>query len=64
MSTIMDRTATKTFVLIQLLLTLGDIWASDLSEPSSLVWGPGLRNDIALPARYFFIQAVAKNGEK
>lgn len=30
----------------------------------SILWGPGLENRGALPARYFLLQAVGKRGKK
>ena len=36
----------------------------NVSPEKSLVWGPGLRADIVVPARYFMIQAVDPTGEK
>ncbi len=27
------------------------------------VWGPGLKSEVVLPARYFFIHAADKNGK-
>jgi len=30
----------------------------------SLVWGPGLKVDVVLPVRYFFIQPVDSEGNK
>ena len=35
-----------------------------ISLSNSLIWGPGLRADVALPARYFFIQPVDTDGNK
>ena len=35
-----------------------------ISRKRTLVWGPGLNAKAVLPARYFFIQAVDKNGLK
>lgn len=35
---------------------------SGLSGENSLIWGPGLRTNIVLPVRYFFIQAVDDAG--
>ena len=29
-----------------------------------LVWGPGLKGDFRVPARYFFIQLVGADGSK
>ncbi|XP_053166953.1 protein O-glucosyltransferase 3 isoform X2 [Hemicordylus capensis] len=44
------------------------LWATAAEPPPavsaerSLVWGPGLRAELALPVRYFFIQAVGSDG--
>ncbi|XP_072120419.1 protein O-glucosyltransferase 3 [Mobula birostris] len=35
----------------------------EVSAERSLVWGPGLRADVVLPVRYFYIQAVSNTGE-
>ncbi|XP_041054964.1 protein O-glucosyltransferase 3 [Carcharodon carcharias] len=35
----------------------------EVSAAKSLVWGPGLRADVVLPVRYFYIQAVTYTGE-
>uniref|UniRef100_A0A8C5LK84 Protein O-glucosyltransferase 2 n=1 Tax=Jaculus jaculus TaxID=51337 RepID=A0A8C5LK84_JACJA len=35
----------------------------DLSPEKSEIWGPGLKADVVLPARYFYIQAVDTSGE-
>ncbi|XP_028392699.1 protein O-glucosyltransferase 2-like isoform X2 [Dendronephthya gigantea] len=37
--------------------------ASIPNAKKTKVWGPGLRTDIVLPARYFFIHAADKNGK-
>ncbi|XP_029458330.1 protein O-glucosyltransferase 3 isoform X2 [Rhinatrema bivittatum] len=36
--------------------------AEPISAEKSLVWGPGLRAEIVLPVRYFYIQAVSAEG--
>jgi len=37
----------------------------NLSPSASLIWGPGLLpHEIVLPARYFFIQLVDRDGQK
>uniref|UniRef100_A0A8D0C0X0 Protein O-glucosyltransferase 3 n=1 Tax=Salvator merianae TaxID=96440 RepID=A0A8D0C0X0_SALMN len=33
-----------------------------VSAERSLVWGPGLRAELTLPVRYFFLQAVGRDG--
>uniref|UniRef100_A0A9L9PX85 Protein O-glucosyltransferase 2 n=1 Tax=Homo sapiens TaxID=9606 RepID=A0A9L9PX85_HUMAN len=35
-----------------------------LSPEKSEIWGPGLKADVVLPARYFYIQAVDTSGNK
>lgn len=35
-----------------------------LSAERSAVWGPGLRAEAALPARYFYVQAVDAEGQR
>lgn len=44
------------------------LWAppggSQLSPEKSLAWGPGLRAQVVLPARYFYIQAVDTEGNR
>ena len=35
-----------------------------VSLRKSLVWGPGLKVDVVLPVRYFFIQPVDTEGHK
>lgn len=35
-----------------------------VSAANSIVWGPGLKPDVVVPARYFFIQAVDEDGAK
>uniref|UniRef100_A0A8C8TDZ3 Protein O-glucosyltransferase 2 n=1 Tax=Peromyscus maniculatus bairdii TaxID=230844 RepID=A0A8C8TDZ3_PERMB len=35
-----------------------------LSPEKSEIWGPGLKADVVLPARYFYIQAVDTSGEQ
>ncbi|ELW71476.1 KDEL motif-containing protein 1 [Tupaia chinensis] len=35
-----------------------------LSPQKSEIWGPGLKADVVLPARYFYIQAVDTSGNK
>ncbi|XP_023570960.1 KDEL motif-containing protein 1-like [Octodon degus] len=35
-----------------------------LSPEKSEVWGPGLKADVVLPARYFYIQAVDAAGRR
>ncbi|KAJ6667402.1 hypothetical protein lerEdw1_016523 [Lerista edwardsae] len=37
---------------------------SQLSPENSLIWGPGLRADVVLPARYFYVQAVDTEGKR
>nr|XP_028584015.1 protein O-glucosyltransferase 2 isoform X1 [Podarcis muralis] len=37
---------------------------SQLSPEKSGVWGPGLRAEVVLPARYFYIQAVDTEGKR
>lgn len=37
---------------------------SQLSPENSLIWGPGLRADVVLPARYFYVQAVDSEGKR
>ncbi|XP_069496375.1 protein O-glucosyltransferase 3 isoform X2 [Ambystoma mexicanum] len=37
--------------------------AEQVSPQRSLVWGPGLRSDVVMPVRYFFIQAVSPEGQ-
>lgn len=37
---------------------------SQLSPEKSGVWGPGLRAELVLPARYFYIQAVDTEGKR
>lgn len=52
--------------LSSLLLSLAGLCLLAATEPvspqRSLVWGPGLRADIVMPVRYFFIQAVSPEG--
>ncbi|KAG8584721.1 hypothetical protein GDO81_004741 [Engystomops pustulosus] len=52
--------------LLLLLLCAGTLRATGAAEAvspeRSLVWGPGLRADIAVPVRYFYIQAVSEDG--
>ncbi|XP_061697057.1 protein O-glucosyltransferase 2-like isoform X2 [Syngnathoides biaculeatus] len=43
-------------------LPLGSRADSTLSPAKTLVWGPGLKANIVLPARFFFIQAVDTSG--
>ncbi|XP_067632235.1 protein O-glucosyltransferase 2-like [Eurosta solidaginis] len=56
--------------LLSTILTLFDfVYTLDESRivdaEKTLVWGPGLKPDeVVLPARYFFIHAVDKNGHK
>lgn len=35
-----------------------------LSAERSAVWGPGLRAEAVLPARYFYLQAVDTEGQR
>lgn len=35
-----------------------------LSPERSAVWGPGLRAEAALPARYFYVQAADAEGQR
>jgi hypothetical protein len=35
-----------------------------VSLSKTVIWGPGLKVDVVLPARYFFIQAVDSFGNK
>lgn len=37
---------------------------SQLSPEHTAVWGPGLRAEAVLPARYFYVQAVDTEGQK
>lgn len=57
-------------LLLPILLSISD-FAYSIDESrlvdaeKTLVWGPGLKPDeVVLPARYFFIHAVDKNGRK
>lgn len=34
------------------------------SAEHSVVWGPGLRAEAVLPARYFYVQAVDAEGQR
>ncbi|XP_044864452.1 protein O-glucosyltransferase 2 isoform X1 [Mauremys mutica] len=52
-------------------LTLGTIpvftvsgGGNQLSPENSLIWGPGLRADVVLPARYFYVQALDTDGQR
>lgn len=52
-------------------LTLGTIpvftvsgGGNQLSPENSLIWGPGLRADVVLPARYFYVQALDTEGQR
>ncbi|KAL4220213.1 Protein O-glucosyltransferase 2 [Mactra antiquata] len=47
--------------LSRTLATFGSNYEIDAKE--CLVWGPGLKTDIVLPVRYFYIQAVSTSGE-
>ncbi|KAL7983892.1 hypothetical protein Chor_000768 [Crotalus horridus] len=44
--------------------SLSDAFVKLLSPERSLLWGPGLRAGIVLPARYFYIQAVDTEGKR
>jgi hypothetical protein len=40
------------------------VWCGSIpNAKKTKVWGPGLKTDIVLPARYFFIHAADKNGK-
>ncbi|XP_067890194.1 protein O-glucosyltransferase 2 isoform X1 [Heterodontus francisci] len=49
-----------TFLLIAI-MNYGVESTLTVSQKGSLVWGPGLDANIVLPARYFYIQAVAED---
>lgn len=54
-------------VLWPLCVALGAVAAGAGGRPSaelSAVWGPGLRAEAALPARYFYVQAVDAEGQR
>ena len=36
----------------------------DIDTEAFKIWGPGLNSKFNVPVRYFYIQAVDKNGEK
>ncbi len=38
--------------------------AVNVDSRNSIVWGPGLKADFTVPARYFYIQAVDTSGNK
>uniref|UniRef100_A0A8C6VER4 Protein O-glucosyltransferase 2 n=1 Tax=Naja naja TaxID=35670 RepID=A0A8C6VER4_NAJNA len=40
------------------------LYGTQLSPERSLLWGPGLRAGVVLPARYFYIQAVDTEGKR
>lgn len=49
-------------------LTLSTVWctidAKKVDVKKFLVWGPGLKGNFRVPARYFFIQIVDSGGNK
>lgn len=53
------------FVRLVLLVSVCDCEPveEEVSARRSLVWGPGLRAEVVLPVRYFYIQAVSNTGE-
>lgn len=52
-------------VPLTLLWIINSVISADLSPKLTKVWGPGLKpDDIVMPARYFFIQAVDKNNKR
>ena len=58
--------------LASVFLTLGTVYRTiDATKSKTkvdvkkcLVWGPGLKGNFRVPARYFFIQVVDTNGNK
>lgn len=67
MLSLLFRRFRSRFVLFLLCLIFTVTTAGDpekLNYSKTKVWGPGLKAAIVLPARYFFIHAIAENGKK
>ncbi|XP_015270300.1 PREDICTED: KDEL motif-containing protein 2 [Gekko japonicus] len=54
--------AAAALVLLALWQAAAEPLPATVSAEKSLVWGPGLQAELALPVRYFFIQAVGPDG--
>ena len=53
----------KLFILLEFYLHTSSALIA-INTHKTLVWGPGLDPDFFVPARYFFIQPVDKDGNK
>ena len=52
------------FVIVSCYFLLSCVSSGSIpNAKKSKVWGPGLKTDIVLPARYFFIHAADKEGK-